>query len=199
MPAATPQRLTLLPLGYTRIPLPAGGNLDMVLGCYLVQLSDGRHVLIDSGLPADYTSPPGTPPSEGASNVIAQLDQLGLAPEDIDLLICTHFDIDHAGYNDRFTQAEHIVQRTHDALARGGHPRFAAARPHWNHPATRYRLVEGDTELLPGLRLIATSGHAPGHQSVLIDLPRTGRILLTIDAVSFESLFYPGAPGWAAR
>jgi N-acyl homoserine lactone hydrolase len=53
----------------------------------------------------------------------------------------------------------------------------------------RIRLVDGDTELLPGLELIETSGHVPGHQSVLVRLPKTGAILLTIDAVPFGEGF----------
>ena len=53
----------------------------------------------------------------------------------------------------------------------------------------RIRLVDGDTELLPGLDLIDTSGHVPGHQSVLVRLPKTGAILLTIDAVAFREGF----------
>ncbi len=53
----------------------------------------------------------------------------------------------------------------------------------------RIRLVDGDTELLPGLSLIETSGHVPGHQSVLVRLPKTGAILLPIDAVPFGEGF----------
>ena len=53
----------------------------------------------------------------------------------------------------------------------------------------RIRLVDGDTELLPGLDLIDTSGHVPGHQSVLVRLPKTGAILLTVDAVPFAAGF----------
>jgi N-acyl homoserine lactone hydrolase len=53
----------------------------------------------------------------------------------------------------------------------------------------RIRLVDGDTELLPGLELIETSGHVPGHQSVLVRLPKTGAILLTVDAVPFAEGF----------
>lgn len=53
----------------------------------------------------------------------------------------------------------------------------------------RIRLVDGDTELLPGLELIETSGHVPGHQSVLVRLPKTRAILLPIDAVPFGEGF----------
>jgi N-acyl homoserine lactone hydrolase len=123
--------------------------------------------------------------------VLEQLAQLGLDPGDIDLLICTHFDTDHCGYHAAFTRAELIVQRRHYELARSGYARFAATRSQWDHPALRYRLVEGDTQLLPGLELIETGGHVPGHQSILLRLPKTGPVLLTIDAVSRQRSFTP--------
>jgi N-acyl homoserine lactone hydrolase len=44
-------------------------------------------------------------------------------------------------------------------------------------------MIDGDTELAPGVELIETSGHCPGHMSVLVRLPQTGPVLLTIDAV----------------
>lgn len=193
--SGTPQRLYLMQLGTSIIPTrpePTPGSS----GCYLVQTSDGKNILIDSGLPADYTPPSGMPPSEHEKNALEHLADLGLRPDDIEMLICTHFDVDHAGYHDAFPQAEFIVQRQHYELARGGHPRFAAARAHWDHPSLHYRLVEGDTELLPGLTLIETSGHAPGHQSVLIDLPQTGKVLLAIDAVVLQRLFTPDRKAW---
>ncbi len=196
MSSATPQRLYLMQLSTTTIPLPAGQGLALSSGCYLVQTSDKKNILIDSGLPADYAPPPGTPPSENKKNVLEHLAGLGLHPDDIELLICTHFDVDHAGYNDAFPQAELIVQRKHYELARSGHPRFASARPHWDHPALRYRLIDGDTELLPGLTLLETSGHTPGHQSVLLHLPQTGPVLLAIDAVVLQSLFTPERRSW---
>ena len=196
MISATSQRLYLFQLGTATVPLAAGQTLAMSSGCYLVQTSDGKNVLIDSGLPVDYQPPPGMPPTERGRNVIEQLADLGLRPDDIDLLVCTHFDVDHAGYHDAFTHAELIVQRQHYELARSGHPRFAPARAHWDHPALRYRLIEGDSELLPGLTLLETSGHVPGHQSVLVRLPQTGPVLLTIDAVMMQRLFTPDRKKW---
>ncbi|GAC1392355.1 MAG: N-acyl homoserine lactonase family protein [Ktedonobacteraceae bacterium] len=191
-----PQKLYLLQLSTTTLHT-AGRTLEMVLGCYLVQMSDGKNILIDSGLPADYTPPPGTPPAEQGKNVIEQLDALGLHPDDIDILIATHFDLDHAGYHDAFPKAELIVQREHYMLAQSGYPRFVATRAHWDHPALRYRLIDGDTELLPGLTLIETSGHTPGHQSVLVRLPQTGLVLLAIDAVVMQRLFTPDRRAWS--
>lgn len=192
---ATPQRLYLLQLSTSTV-LGAGRTLAMVSGCYLVQTSDGKNILIDSGLPTDYTPPSGTPKAENAKNVLEHLADLGLRPDEINILVCTHFDVDHVGYHDAFHKAELIVQRTHYELARSGHPRYAAARAHWDHPALRYRLIDGDTELMPGLSLIETSGHAPGHQSVLLRLPQTGKVLLAIDAVVLQRLFTPDRRAW---
>jgi len=192
----SPQRLYLLQLSTSTVPIAAGRTLEMASGCYLVQTGDRKNILIDSGLPADYTPPPGMPPAEHEKNVLEHLADLGLHPDDIDILVCTHFDVDHAGYHDAFTKAELVVQRTHYELARSGHPRFAAAHAHWDHPALRYRLIEGDTELVPGLTLIETSGHTPGHQSVLVRLPQTGPVLLTIDAVMMQRLFTSDRQAW---
>src|SRR5260370_38882175 len=171
------------------MPLTAGQAQAMSPGGYVAQASDVKDILSNSGPPPYYTPPPGTPPSENEKNVLEHLAGLGLHPDDIDLLICTHFDVDHAGYHNAFPQAELIVQRKHYELARSGHPRFAPARAHWDLPALRYQLIDGDTELLPGLALLETSGHTPGHQSVLLRLPQTGPVLLAIDAVVLQRLF----------
>jgi N-acyl homoserine lactone hydrolase len=181
---AAPQRLYLMQVA----ALPPT-NAPVV--CYLIQTGDGRNILIDSGLPNNVQMPPGMPTPVMGPNVIEQLATIGLQPGDIDRLICTHFDMDHAGQHAAFTSAECIVQRVHYELARSGHGRFAPSRPQWDHAALRYRLIDGDTEVLPGLTLIETSGHVPGHQSVLVRLPETGPVLLAIDAVLNRQSFSP--------
>ena len=70
-----------------------------------------------------------------------------------------------------------------------GFASLARNRPRWDQPAARFQFVEGDTELLPGLELIETSGHTLGHQSVVVRLPKTGAVLLAIDAVGAERFF----------
>jgi N-acyl homoserine lactone hydrolase len=192
---SAPEKLYLLQLSTSSIHLAEGRTMEMVLGCYLVVTSDGRHILIDTGMTPN-ARPAGSPPAANEKNVLEHLTELGLQPQDINTVVCTHFDVDHAGYHDAFPNAEFIVQRSQYEQARGGHPRFAEARAHWDHPALRYRLVDGDTELLPGLTLIETSGHATGHQSVLVHLPNTGPVLLAIDAVPKASLFTADRPAW---
>jgi N-acyl homoserine lactone hydrolase len=179
-----PQRLYLMQVGL----MPEYG---IPIVCYLVQTGDGQNILIDSGLPE--IMPEGETEFENGQDVIAQLAGLGLHPEDIQTVISTHYDIDHAGRHGAFTQARYVVQRAHHEDA-ARNPRFAANRPQWDQPRERIRLVDGDTELLPGLELLETSGHVPGHQSVLVRLPHTGAILLPIDAVPFAKGFTRDAP-----
>ncbi len=187
---STPQKLYLMQVA--SLSMPEVMPKPVPIPCYLVQMSDGRHILIDSGFSKE---PPPWPGIQLHNNVVEQLALLGLQPSDIDLLICTHFDGDHCGQHDEFPNAQLVVQREHYEVAHAGHQRFAATRPHWDLPASRYRFVDGDTELLPGLELIETGGHVPGHQSVLVRLPATGPVLLAIDAVANQLQFRPDRRG----
>jgi N-acyl homoserine lactone hydrolase len=173
------RRLYLMQVGY----MP---EYQIPIVCYLVQTGDGKNILIDSGLPEII--PEGESEFENGQDVIEQLASIGLKPDDIDTVISTHYDSDHAGRHAAATKAQYVVQRVHH-LDAASNPRYASIRPQWDQPMERIRLVDGDTELLPGLELIETSGHVPGHQSVLVRLPKTGAVLLTIDAVPFGEGF----------
>lgn len=179
MSQTTVERLYLMQVG----SMP---EYQIPIVCYLAQTGDGKHILIDSGLPE--VIPEEASEFANGRDVIEQLASIGLAPDDIEIVVSTHYDGDHAGRHAAFTRAQYVVQRAHhlDALS---NPRYAIVRPQWDQPMERIRLVDGDTELLPGLELIETSGHVPGHQSVLVRLPKTGAVLLTVDAVPFGEGF----------
>lgn len=157
---------------------------------YLIRTDDGINVLIDTGFSPEMVAMARQPGNTGqyirdAVPVADHLAALGLAPGDIHYLIATHFDPDHAGAHDAFPNAEIVVQRAHYRAAKEGTDRrYAMNRAHWDAPGLRYRFVDGDAELLPGIELIETSGHVPGHQSVLVRLPETGPVLLAIDAIN---------------
>ncbi|HET7036195.1 MAG TPA: N-acyl homoserine lactonase family protein [Thermomicrobiaceae bacterium] len=166
-------RLYVMQLG-----LSGGGS---PVPAYLIQTDDGQNVLVDTGYPPqDYTGPEARLPE--TDFVINRLREIGLTPNDIDYVVATHLDVDHAGSHDLFPNAQFIVQDEHLNAARSM-PRFQGIRAHWEHPSLNYRTVSGDTELLPGIELIESSGHVPGHQSVLVRLPQTGPVLLAIDAI----------------
>ncbi len=203
-------RLYILQLGL----VPFNG---VALPGYLIRTDDGKNVLIDTGYPRcirgvqeqaatrlldAYPDDKATAfnatvvrniRDDAEDLVVNRLAALGLAPQDIDYLVCTHFDLDHAGNHDLFADAELVVQRRHYAAARE-HPRFQFCGNPWDAPGLRYRLVDGDTELLPGIELIETSGHVPGLQSVLVRLPQTGPVLLAIDAITSQAHLAPDSP-----
>src|SRR5918912_2999339 len=79
--------------------------------CFLVQTGDGKNILIDSGLPEMI--PEEASEFENGQDVIEQLASIGLTPDDIDTVISTHYDLDHAGRHAAFTKAQYVVQRVH--------------------------------------------------------------------------------------
>ena len=97
--------------------------------CYLVQTGDGKNILIDTGLPEIL--PEGETEFENGKDVIEQLVSLGLKPDDIDIVVSTHYDGDHAGRHAAFTKAHYIVQRVHH-LDAATNPRFAEIRSQWS-------------------------------------------------------------------
>ena len=170
------------------IPVPA----------YVVPTSDGKNILIDSGFPEGFAGktvalPGGNTAEVSADDLIVnRLNSIGLRPEDIETVVCTHLDADHAGGHAAFINAEFVVQREqYETALQSEQPRFAALHDEWNRPSLRYRLVDGDVELFPGIELIETSGHVPGHQAVLVRLPETGSVLLAIDAIPHSSMLDP--------
>lgn len=162
---------------------------DVPVPSYLIRTDDGRNIVVDTGFPAEMVAAAlqpgyqGMPIRDGVA-VVDRLAEVGVAPQEVHLLVATHLDADHAGAHDAFPNAEIVVQRVqYEAATSASHPRYGVTRAHWDAPGLRYRLVDGDTELVPGVTLIETSGHVPGHQSVLVRLPVTGPALLAIDAI----------------
>jgi N-acyl homoserine lactone hydrolase len=164
---------------------------------YLIQTDDGFNVLVDTGFSHhligkyQHEEHPFVRMDE-ADYVVNQLTRLGLAAQDIHYLISSHFDPDHAGNLTAFPEAQVVVQRRQYVLAKeGAIPRQEELRSQWDAPQLRYQLVDGDTTLLPGIELIESSGHCPGHQSVLVRLPQTGPVLLAVDAIPFAAYLDP--------
>jgi N-acyl homoserine lactone hydrolase len=193
--------LYLLHLGQlgSRDPDTGETNYSPVPG-YLIRSATGRTMLVDTGNPAALIGQPTAAPwwdllndTRPQDDVVQRLAGLGLAPGDVDLLISTHFDFDHCGRHDAFagTGITSLVQRDHLAVARDD-PRFDPAL--WDIPGIAYTPVDGDLELEPGLRLIASSGHVIGHQSVYVETAG-GPVLLAIDAISVaEQITMPRFP-----
>jgi N-acyl homoserine lactone hydrolase len=206
-------RVYVIPLGTVEVDVAKfmpweperGERYSGPVAAFLVQLDDGTNVLVDTGLSPDHVDDPEaripqpdvvvtmTPEDD----IRHQLSLIGLAPADIDYVVVTHFDFDHCGANRFFPEATFVVQREQYEYAKATPER--CFRQDWDLPELRYRLVDGDQELLPGVDLVATPGHAPGHQSVVVrGLDNTGTVILASDAahthVEFEEERVDGTP-----
>ncbi len=146
------------------------------LASYLVR-SDGRTILVDTGL----GPPPAEAPASPWGELLTALQSHGVRPEDIDMVVMTHLHRDHVGWN---------LQR----LGSGYTPtfpraRYWASRKDWeachrvevrerfpNGPSCVWplqdlgllELVDGEHTLTQELSTLPTPGHTPGHMSILI-------------------------------
>lgn len=207
------KRAYLLEGGYLKLDrsiMIAGGEYGRTeLGpVYMVLLETSKGwVLIDTGLnPVGVSDPEkawgprarAVPPVLHAEDdVRCRLKQLGLTPDDVRQVIHTHLHWDHTGGNRFFPNATFLVQKAEYRFAFWPDHHFAGPymRDHFDC-GVRYELVEGDVEVMPGVYLLFTPGHTPGHQSVLITLASGRRLLFTGDAAymteNFDRMVPPG-------
>lgn len=117
-----------------------------------------------------------------ARKLIAQLAEIGVKPDDIAYVAVSHTHGDHVGNVDLFPRATLLIQKAEVdwAFAEGKTPPFRKDRP--------MRELTGDLDIFGdgSAVILATPGHTPGHQSLLVHLPRTGWIVLTGDAAHFK-------------
>ncbi len=168
-------------------------RIPLVMRCLLIEHPEGL-VLVDTGAgnkeDAKFLDIYGLENAglEGATQLEDALAVAGFLPGDVRWVINTHLHFDHAGGNtthdpelehDRrrhvrpaFPNATYIVQRNELEFARHTNERTRASYlPHNYEPiaaANRWRLIEGDVEILPGITSRLTPGHIPWHQSIVV-------------------------------
>ncbi len=110
----------------------------------------------------------------------AGLTALGIAPADIDIVIDTHLHDDHCTGNFRldaagarqpaFPNAEYLVQAReyHEAMQPNERTRATYLPANYQplYESCQLRLLEGDSEILPGIDALVTPGHTPAHMSL---------------------------------
>jgi N-acyl homoserine lactone hydrolase len=162
------------------------------------------NVLFDTGCnPAVATNPElrwgaltrvMTPIMKPDDNVLSGLNCMGLTPEDIDVVVCSHLHPDHCGCNEFFKRATLIVHAREIEAARAPGAEAQGYLPvEWDHPSpidevTAERDVFGDGRIV----LLPLPGHTPGTLGALIQLERTGSFLLAADTVSLSETLDEG-------
>jgi N-acyl homoserine lactone hydrolase len=113
-----------------------------------------------------------------------QLAKLGLRPSDIRYVVNSHFHYDHTGGNRFFTESKILVQKAEYrfALYPDSFVSGVYLKHQYDHPL-QYELLEGDTEVVDGVHIFTSYGHSPGHQSLVVKLPKSGTAVLVGDAM----------------
>ncbi len=166
-------------------------RIPLATRCLLVE-AGGRRMLVDSGVGTKedekfeeiYGVESSPPEGSGAdSRLEASLAEVGVGREDVDLVLSTHLHFDHAGGNTArgedggvrpaFPNATYLIRRGEWDFAHRDNERIQASYlAHNFEPLRRAGVVEfleGDEEVLPGVRTVRTPGHTPHHQSVVLE------------------------------
>jgi glyoxylase-like metal-dependent hydrolase (beta-lactamase superfamily II) len=181
------------PLWSRRVAHDDRHRILLAMRCLLVEHPDGP-VLIDTGLgnkeDRKFLDIYGVDNDglEGATQLEDALAVAGFLPRDVRWVINTHLHFDHAGGNTTldpeleddprrhvrpsYPNATYVVQKGELEFARKANERTRASYlPHNYEPvasANRWRLLEGDGEVLPGISVRVTPGHVPWLQSVIV-------------------------------
>lgn len=177
------------PLWERRAPADGRNRISLAMRCLLVETADAT-VLVDTGLgnkeDAKFLDIYGVRNDGSPTRLEDSLRGLGVAAEDVDVVISTHLHFDHAGGNTvrrpdgavapSFPNAVYAIRRGEYAYARTDNERIRASYMGANFEpllaeAGRVRWIEVDEEeIVPGIWVVRTPGHTPHHQSVRIRL-----------------------------
>jgi N-acyl homoserine lactone hydrolase len=107
-----------------------------------------------------------------AADALAEHD---LSPADVRIVINSHLHFDHCGQNAVFQHSPFYIQRSELERAR----RERNKTSEWfDFAGARFELIDGDAQIADGVRVVATPGHTVGHQSVIVDTPDGGAVMI---------------------
>lgn len=150
----------------------ADGRWWLRFRCFAIRLDRGPTVLVDTGIGPAGSPAAGWAPVPG--QLPAELAAAGIEPDQVSVVALTHLHTDHVGWavtdaRPFFPNARYLLQRAEHAALDRAAPGLREALIDPLQATDQLALLDGDTELAAGLRVVATPGHTPGHQSVLVE------------------------------
>ena len=138
-----------------------------------------------------------TPVVKPHHEMARQLAEIGIGFSDISIVILSHLHADHTGHIKHMPRARIIVSRPEYEFGFSDAAPYYFFRSDYDLAGFDWQIIDGDTELMDGLTILATPGHSPGHQSLLVDLPQTGKVVLAADVgdlmINFTDEILPSA------
>lgn len=194
----TVARLVPLTLGWQRLDrcialdgYPAGTTDEIPIPGWLLEFDDGQLVLFDTGFDPtadpDELAFPGFP-APTVTPLPEAVAQAGRELADVGDVVLSHMMVDHAGGLRTLAPGTNIwVQRAEWEYATGGSADANAYRAaDLDGIAVNVRLLDGAAELWPGVRVVPTPGHCPGHQSLAVQVGDSW-IVLAADAADLQT------------
>ena len=156
--------------------IPLGLNVALIEAA-------GKRILVDTGMGDKWGEKEARIYKlDRSQNLLTGMSALGLGPADIDLVINSHLHFDHAGGNTRledgkpvptFPKARYVVQTGEWEDATRPHERNRASYLEENYVPLAERkqleVVQGEVELVPGVRVVPVGGHTAYLQMVVLE------------------------------
>jgi glyoxylase-like metal-dependent hydrolase (beta-lactamase superfamily II) len=206
--AAAPMELWRLDCGTVEVSdldvfsdayLYVGQKKTLTDSCYLIRHGE-NYLLWDTGLPGELA---GTSATSGPyttsvkTRIVEQLRQIGVSPERVNFVGISHNHFDHIGQAADFPKATLLIGAEDWEASQKGNsaPRFAP----WIKGGAKVQPISRDHDVFGDGRVVILDmpGHTPGHQALLVRLPKTGSVLLSGDLYHFaENVKNRGVPGF---
>ena len=173
-------------------------TIELPVTCYLIRHEQGN-ILFDTGCHPSVAENAEdrwgsmakvmVPINAPHDNLITQLDSVGLKPDDIDVVINSHFHSDHCGCNEFFKRATifcHLFEleaaQAEDGLQKGYIPKD------WKQ-TNEIKTITGQYDLLGNEKvvLLPLPGHTAGMIGAMVNLDKDGSFLLASDAVPMKA------------
>jgi N-acyl homoserine lactone hydrolase len=167
-----------------------GQPRELSNNCYLFQHRRGT-LLWETGVPDSVIehregviSPNGAVVWFRDKTLKSQIESLGVKLDDITHVAVSHTHGDHIGNTGLFIRSKLLMQRLEYESAMNTTPKLL-------NDDQKVEMLSGDRDVFGdgSLTIISTPGHTPGHQSLLVKLPKTGALILTGDLVHFQYMW----------